>query len=594
VASVDLKYTIAHAKTASATFAAWAERTFGQLPNLSEAPSASPAGAEDGSFDPAQAIMAMLKWPGYQNANLDARFVAEMERIGALEGFSVQVLSNAQDGSAYVPDLGSVWTEDWGEIGVNGTLSYQASFEPLMPGNAIEQAAANNSDGLVAPDVWIALRIIEDRVRRFYPEVTPEQLLAWVTVAKEWALEEIARSVEELATLVDPEALRAFPDKAWDAWALADGLYREGKSEGKLEDALELSRTDPDHAAEILWKTGSWFAGALSYLMKEQGLDLIQFSALGGVNQSGGQWGAAQGALALGRSIRENFSYIEGGDVLIGQRSDGQPYALVGQDAIVVTRGRLEADLGQPVTEGDAVSAIAKDLGLTAEQVIPVEQPGSFHLDMEMSLLPGGKLLMNDPVAAVARVAAREREKLEKEKPTLAKELGLPDFVSGAVDALGGLMGQDVDPAALEAWEDKKAELEEKLAHLQEQAERQAQVMERTVADLEAAGLEVHRVVGAFPEVWVKSSDPLNGLPIREHQSMNFLNAEQGIGKDGKRFYITLGGTPEAEAQFEAELRAIDPELGRVYFLPPELTEGTLRLSGGISCRVKLAAQTSS
>jgi hypothetical protein len=69
---------------------------------------------------------------------------------------------------------------------------------------------------------------------------------------------------------------------------------------------------------------------------------------------------------------------------------------------------------------------------------------------------------------------------------------------------------------------------------------------------------------------------------------MNFLNGEKGTGEDGERFVVMLGGESWAQSyvqeQFRTRLRGI---ADRIHFLDPRLTQATLRLSGGINCRIK-------
>ncbi|MEO0457943.1 MAG: hypothetical protein AAF152_15370 [Cyanobacteria bacterium P01_A01_bin.114] len=89
-------------------------------------------------------------------------------------------------------------------------------------------------------------------------------------------------------------------------------------------------------------------------------------------------------------------AYIEGGNMLTGEDATGKPVILVGRDAIAST-----AHLYQ-LKANDVRQIIREDFGLdTIDQVICVEQPGQFHLDMGMLFLGQGIVVVNDSSAAL-------------------------------------------------------------------------------------------------------------------------------------------------------------------------------------------------
>jgi hypothetical protein len=68
----------------------------------------------------------------------------------------------------------------------------------------------------------------------------------------------------------------------------------------------------------------------------------IRFDIQGLVERDAGQEVGAATAVARGAALREAMTYLEGGNVLVGTRPTGEPYALVGRDSAAVARALLE------------------------------------------------------------------------------------------------------------------------------------------------------------------------------------------------------------------------------------------------------------
>ncbi|MBK6690605.1 MAG: hypothetical protein IPG50_00105 [Myxococcales bacterium] len=249
---------------------------------------------------------------------------------------------------------------------------------------------------------------------------------------------------------------------------------------------------------------------------------------------------AVEGSIATEQPLRENLSYAEGGNVLRGANAAGDPYAIVGQDTVELTRAVLARDLGRPVSATEAEEAIAHDLGVAPTLLYPVEQPGDFHLDMAMLPLGGGQIVVNDAREAAALQAHWLRE-----------------------DA-GMLHGGYATG------------LEARIARLKRTANERA-IYEDQVADaLRAQGFEVHRMAGVFP-----STAPGRSLP------MNFFNTEAGVGADDQSFLVMMGGDARAQAYVQGRLKEIPSSgIDRVYFLPADVNANLLN-EGGLNCRVK-------
>lgn len=289
------------------------------------------------------------------------------------------------------------------------------------------------------------------------------------------------------------------------------------------------------------------------------------FPTLGAVDQRHNQ----QAMVALGLSarlpVRENFSYIEGGNVLPGTLPNGEGFALVGRDSIAVTRALLERDLKRSVTDREVYEAIGKDLGMKPDNIHPVEQPGTFHIDMAVGLLGPGQVILND-----SREAARVQAQWLRDDYVASKPAEPPPGAS--------LFKRWLYKSNLHRWEKREREHTERLIEaLDREAESRAFFEDMTARDLKKTGLTVYRVAAVFMD----PDDPSKDIA-------NFANIRQGTNSDGQRFIIALGG-PERAEQYVAKklLGEIPCDVRRVWFLDRTLTPLTLDLEGGIKCRTK-------
>jgi len=107
------------------------------------------------------------------------------------------------------------------------------------------------------------------------------------------------------------------------------------------------------------------------------------------------------------RTVRHLRFYAEGGNLIVGENAAQQMIVLVGKDSIAMTRSEYA------FTSDDAVrQLIADDFGLNLDQIIGVEQPGTFHLDMGLLFLGSGQVLVNDSTQALADArAARQPDR---------------------------------------------------------------------------------------------------------------------------------------------------------------------------------------
>ena len=89
-------------------------------------------------------------------------------------------------------------------------------------------------------------------------------------------------------------------------------------------------------------------------------------------------------------------AYIEGGNMITGENANGDSIILVGKDAIAAT-----AHIYQ-LSNNAVRRLICEDFGLdSVEQVICVEQPGKFHLDMGLLFIGHGVVVVNNSSEAL-------------------------------------------------------------------------------------------------------------------------------------------------------------------------------------------------
>lgn len=275
------------------------------------------------------------------------------------------------------------------------------------------------------------------------------------------------------------------------------------------------------------------------------------FAYHGAVNQGKFQKAALARGLASEGKLRQALSYLEGGNIYTGTRPDGEGYVLVGKDSWHVTRRLLEKQTGREWSEEEVAKVVAADLGLKSENVVPVEQPGAFHLDMRMTAIAPGVMLLNDSVAAAEQQIR-----------------WLKDDIQRQLDA-GSLTPQQAEKHLRQV--DKHAQA------MMERAREMAGYETLTARDLEQAGFTVHRMGGAFVEV---------GNPKRD--TANYFNARHGTNENGERFSILMGGRPQEEAFVAQQIMKLsEGSISRIHFLDPSVTQATLDLWGGLKCRTK-------
>lgn len=275
------------------------------------------------------------------------------------------------------------------------------------------------------------------------------------------------------------------------------------------------------------------------------------FAYHGAVNQGKYQQAAlARGTITKG-PLRQALSYMEGGNIFTGTRQNGEGYVLVGKDSFHVSKRLLEKQTGRDWSDAEVSKVIAADLGLDVKNVVPVEQPGAFHLDMRMTAVAPGELMLNDSKAACEQQITWARQAVAE---------GLKS----------GLLTQKQADKQL-------AKIEDKAKAMREQAAKMAPYEEMTAKDLKAAGFTVHRVGGSFV-------DP--NQPTRD--TANYFNARHFTNEQGERVSVLMGGQAHEEAFMAQKFFEFSHgTVSRLHFLDPSVTQKTLDLWGGLKCRTK-------
>lgn len=299
-------------------------------------------------------------------------------------------------------------------------------------------------------------------------------------------------------------------------------------------------------------------AGKLYEALKKDAPDEC-YGCLGQVFAQEAQKSMCALAVSAEVPLRVSFSAIEGGNLVVGTDKAGNTCAFVGRDSWELSRRVIAKELGMPPAKIDDATlqrVIAHDLGLPAASVHCIAQPTDYHLDVKMLAIAPGEMIVNDSLAACERQIEWMLDDHAKHKPVKGKT-------------------RDYE-FAMDMWKSDAKKMPQRIDALRTAAKFSAQGEAKAQQDLEAAGMTVHRLAAVFQ-------------PVGRVGAMNFLNAEQGRGKDGERFLVALGGDPRGEKAFLKDVRGAigDNAIKRFYFLDRKLTPNTLQAGGGVNCRCK-------
>lgn len=304
---------------------------------------------------------------------------------------------------------------------------------------------------------------------------------------------------------------------------------------------------------------GSWIRDAIRQGRAERykgqapdGGDIVDNNSYhGAVNYGKFQRAHLAEGISEGQALRQAVSYIEGGNMMTGSLPNGEGYALVGADSFHVTKALLEKETGRKFSHEEVRQVIAADMGLNFENVHSIEQPGTFHIDMRLTPIAPGEILLNDSIAA----ANQQNAWLSSDLDARAKEGGWSESKIAS----------------------EKKQLKVQMDAIMEQAKYMKVLEDMTARDLTTAGFKVDRMGGAFADPHKAAQD-----------NTNYFNARHGTNENGDRFAIMMGGTPREEAYVAEKLfNEFHAPISHLHFLDPTQTRRTLDLQGGLKCRTK-------
>lgn len=252
-------------------------------------------------------------------------------------------------------------------------------------------------------------------------------------------------------------------------------------------------------------------------------------------------------ALGLGATPIMNLTYNEGGNTLIGSK-DGKKFAIIGQDSYDISKYFMEKDLGIELTEEQVKMAFAIDYGIKKENIFFVEQPGDFHLDMNVAIVGENMIAVNN--------AEKAYEDFDQEQEKF--------------------LNQFLQNQKKEVFENLKKNAKEQILR---RAKGKKVFEDITAKNIQDHGFQVIRVSGRFDYQVPQEARP---RPV-----MNFFNMITAITIKGKKIVIFMGVIDEKfSKKFEAMIQFKDIE--NFYFLNLQESQFCLGLHGGISCRTKV------
>ncbi len=298
-------------------------------------------------------------------------------------------------------------------------------------------------------------------------------------------------------------------------------------------------------------------------------------------------------ARQLGREVINTRSYIEGGNLLGGTTSDGEAFALIGRDSLVLSAFHLDAQgafssraVDAKVREMERSGRLTqRDVEVTAQKLALADRATSWWAPTSVN-------------ASHYREAAPFLAKLELTKDIIANDIDLPvDRVAFVTQpefhidmhmrplAPGEILVQH--PAAcmqlieealadprLQSWESNELR-----AMYQTAAEEQrvmGHVYDQIIREVEDAGLLAIPAPGVFSG----------------YRLANFMNAVPGTTQNDQTYFLTNASSIKPlERAFERFVKALGVD--RVEFLGGEgggprsysASEESLELAGGLDCR---------
>ena len=267
-------------------------------------------------------------------------------------------------------------------------------------------------------------------------------------------------------------------------------------------------------------------------------------------------------AAQLGVSYRRmNWTFLEGGGLITGAFSDGSPYAIVTPAPVEGARKLYQDKTGAVIDAAQARRLVAEDLGVTADNLFII--PASRHMDLFISPLKGGTLLLSDPSKTAGvlkqllagRLPARERERLSGMLELYEKGFQPVYSASAPPDIAGKPMGSR--QFVYDHYETDMLD-----------------AVERALS----GHFKIVRAAGVFMDLG-SYSNSTEGSYIRD--GINFFNGFTGSDRAGNLFQITngTGGLTALENYWRSVMAAQGVAPEHVYF------PGSYGFGAGLDCQ---------
>ncbi len=113
------------------------------------------------------------------------------------------------------------------------------------------------------------------------------------------------------------------------------------------------------------------------------------------------------------------WTFFEGGNAISGRFANGDTYIILENGALERTRNYYFWKTKIEISDEEAKELIAQDLEIKAENVFSVDMYQ--HLDLYMVALPGGRILLHDPLKALdaLKLALQDDENSQEEQKRL-------------------------------------------------------------------------------------------------------------------------------------------------------------------------------
>ncbi|MFA6584309.1 MAG: hypothetical protein WCS77_08430 [Elusimicrobiaceae bacterium] len=227
-------------------------------------------------------------------------------------------------------------------------------------------------------------------------------------------------------------------------------------------------------------------------------------------------------AKAAGLKYKQmKWTFLEGGGLISGTFPDGQPYAITSETPVEGAQKFYEYETGKKISLEQAKALVAQDLGVSFNNLFVIRS--GKHLDLFITPLRGGTLLISDPAATkpmlrkiIAAAKPEERKRLEA-MLRLYEEGYVPCY---SVNAPPDIAGKPLGPKQFPY------------------VDADITVIENAVKVL-SGRFKIVRVPGVFHEL-KNYANSKESHYIAEN--INFFNGFTGTNQNGEQFQITNSG----------------------------------------------------